>query len=115
MRILTLALLLGFWLPPTIIGWWFGSHVARGRSSAVTAIIVITTAVIWSLIWFVTNILLMPPYVRKGPSDPADAPVYVAIGFMALAFWVILPGSAFACWVGVRCSRRDLEAKLRGE
>jgi hypothetical protein len=94
------ALFFGFWVPPLMVGRWIA-----GRRQRVFNIPL--TAVGWSLIWLVTMILLIPPCVRKGPSDPCDGPAYMVVGCFGLALYLVLPGSALACWLGTR--RRRLQ------
>jgi hypothetical protein len=91
-------LFFGFWAPPLMVGRWMA-----GRRQRVFNIPL--TAVGWSLIWLVTMIFLIPPYIREGPNDHNDGSGYLVAGCFSLALIAVLPGSAIACWLGTRRRR----------
>jgi hypothetical protein len=112
-RILILLLFFICWLPPVIVGRWFSPYIASKQHPNPTRfLIVATTAFIWTLIWAVVEISLLPPYVRQGPSNPGDAPAYVMIGIMTIALYLVFPVSLVACWIGTLI-KRPLKFSLR--
>jgi hypothetical protein len=92
------ALFFGFWLPPLMVGRWMADRRQRMFNIPLTALG-------WSLIWLVTMLLLIPPYVRKGPNDHNDGQAYLIAGVFSMALIAVLPGSAIACWLGTRRGR----------
>jgi hypothetical protein len=94
----TLALLLGFWYPPILIGRWAGDRELRvGVAPIHPAALVGLTALAWTASWLVLNVLLLPACVPQAPSDPCDAPGFIVLGFAFMAVLVVLPVSALVC------------------
>jgi hypothetical protein len=92
MRILLPALFVGFWLPPLIAGVWMAGRRQRLLNIPLAA-------VAWSMAWLAANLLLLQR-VPKGRSP--DGQGLMAAGLMVWAFFIVLPGSAVACWIGTR-------------
>jgi hypothetical protein len=88
----TMLLVLTFWLPPLMVGYWF---VYRSRM-----LVSLVVALVWALVWAIASFFSLPTYVPHGPSDPFDAPAYVMLGLMIFAVVIVLPGSALFCLTG---------------
>ncbi len=100
-----MLLLLTFWLPPLLIGYWFVY-----RSHVVVSLVV---AMIWALVWGIASIFSLPTYVPHGPGDPRDAPAYVMIGLMIISVVIVVPGSALACLTGMWLHKRFAKHSAR--
>ena len=112
--ILTGVLLFGFWVPPLTVGWWVGNNVSRARDPRRSLVpFVLPTALLWSFLWLGAQLVMMPPYVKRGPADPADAPVYAMLGFATMALVIVLPVSAIVCWLAIRQHRQNAASTVK--
>jgi uncharacterized membrane protein AbrB (regulator of aidB expression) len=118
-RLPSLVLLVGFWIPPALLGRAMADLVHRSITRARPALIytVLTTLVLgWSAAWFLFNLTRMPPYVPGATQDPTYAPPEAVAGLAVVASALVLPGSAIACVLAfrrrVRSLRRTSAARL---
>ena len=103
--VLQFALLFGFWLPTFLVGRWYANSAARAQRRAIPFwAVVLSTSAIWLAIWLVAELLLfapaMKPQVPRAAGDIDDAGGYIFVGILGWAFYIVLPGSALACWLG---------------
>ena len=104
-RLPSLVLLVGFWIPPALVGraaaGFVHRKVTRVRPAEVYAGLT-TFAVLWSLAWFLFQIHRMPPYIPGATLDPTYAPPEAVRGLAIVATALVLPGSAIACVLAFR-------------
>lgn len=108
-RLLSLGLLVGFWIPPAIAGRAAAEYLHRSATRVRPALMYagLTTFVLgWSLVWFLINLSAMPPYLPGASHDPTYAPPEAVRGLVVVATALVLPGSAIACWLAFRIRRR---------
>lgn len=105
--LLALALALGFWIPPFVIGRWVGgTQRGDGLTTLVRLVAMPALLIMWTVAWFLTLLWLAGPYERRGPGDPADAPAMLAMSLLMLGLVLVLPVSAVACRHGYRRGRQ---------
>lgn len=102
-RLPSLVLLVGFWIPPAVVGWT-AAKAAHRSTYAVLAIFVLA----WSAAWFLFQLDRMPPYIPGSSHDPTYAPPEAVAGLGLVASALVLPGSAIACALAFRSRRRAL-------
>jgi hypothetical protein len=110
-RLPSLVLLVGFWIPPAVVGWTAAKFVHRSipRRRAILMYAVLTTFVLaWSAAWFLFQLDRMPPYIPGSSRDPTYAPPEAVAGLLLVASALVLPGSAIACALAFRSRRRAL-------
>jgi hypothetical protein len=110
-RLLSLGLLVGFWIPPAMAGRVAAELAHRSTARVRPARIYggLTTFVLaWSAVWFLTNLGAMPPYIPGASHDPTYAPPEAVAGLVVVALALVLPGSAIACVLTFRSRRRSL-------
>jgi hypothetical protein len=110
-RLPSLVLLVGFWIPPAVVGSAAADLVHRSTTRVRPALIyaVLTTFVLgWSAAWFLFNLGRMPPYVPGATQDPTYAPPEAVAGLAVVATALVLPGSAIACVLAFRSRARSL-------
>jgi hypothetical protein len=110
-RLPSLVLLVGFWIPPAVIGRAAADLVHRSTTRVSPALIysVLTTFVVgWSTAWFLFNLSRMPPYLPGATQDPTYAPPEAVAGLAVVASALVLPGSAIACVLAFRSRARRL-------
>lgn len=110
-RLPSLVLLVGFWIPPAVVGRAAADLVHRNTTRVRPALIytVLTIFVLgWSAAWFLFNLSRMPPYVRGATQDPTYAPPEAVAGLAVVASALVLPGSAIACVLAFRSRGRSL-------
>jgi hypothetical protein len=94
-RLPSLILLVGFWIPPAMVG----------RATAdLEGMLVLA----WSLAWFLFQLNRIPPYVPGATHDPTYAPPEAVAGLALVASALVLPGSAIACLLAFRTRARGL-------
>jgi hypothetical protein len=110
-RLPSLVLLVGFWLPPAVVGRAAADLVHRSTTRVRPALIytVLATFVLgWAAAWFLFNLSRMPPYVPGATQDPTYAPLEAVAGLAVVASALVLPGSAIACVLAFRSRGRSL-------
>lgn len=110
-RLPSLVLLLGFWIPPAVVGRAAADLVHRSTTRVRPALIytVLATFVLgWSAAWFLFNLSRMPPYVPGATQDPTYAPPEAVAGLAVVASALVLPVSAIACVLAFRSRGRSL-------
>jgi len=113
-RLPSLVLLVGFWIPPAVIGCVAADLVHRSAARVRPALIytALTTLVVgWSAAWFFINLGRMPPYVPGATHDPTFAPPEAVRGLAVVASALVLPGSAIACVLAFRSRARWLRRR----
>ena len=116
-RLPSLVLLVGFWVPPAVVGWTAAKFVHRSipRGGAGLTYAVLSTFVLaWSAAWFLFQLDRMPPYIPGSSHDPTYAPPEAVAGLAVVATALVLPGSAIACWLAFRSRRRSLRRTTAG-
>ena len=117
-RLLSLGLLVGFWIPPAIAGRAAAEIEHRSSNRVRPSLIYagLTTFVLaWSAIWFLINLSAMPPYIPGASRDPTYAPPEAVAGLIVVAAALVLPGSAIACALAFRSRRRSLSRTTAGQ
>jgi hypothetical protein len=110
-RLPSLVLLVGFWIPPAVVGRMAADLVHRSTTRVRPALIytVLTTFVLgWSAAWFLFNLSRMPPYLPGATQDPTYAPPEAVAGLAIVASALVLPGSVIACVLAFRSRARRL-------
>lgn len=111
-RLLSLGLLVGFWIPPAAVGR-AAAELAHRRTNPVRPALVYAglTAVVvaWSAGWFLFQLGRMPPYIPGATHDPTYAPPEAVAGLAVVTAVLVLPGSAIACALAFRRRRRALD------
>lgn len=90
-RLLSLVVLVGFWIPPAVAGWVAGGFVQRNtkRDRAKVTYAVLATFVLgYAAAWFLFNLGRMPPYIPGASTDPTIAPPRAVAGLgLSRARW----------------------------
>jgi hypothetical protein len=110
-RLPSLVLLVGFWIPPAVIGWAAAGffHRSTFRVRAALPYALLTAFILgWSAAWFLFQLSRMPPYIPGSSEDPRFAPPKAIAGLAVVASALVLPGSALACVLVFRRRRRAL-------
>jgi hypothetical protein len=113
-RLPSLVLLVGFWIPPAIVGFAAADLVHRVTTRVRPALIyaVLTTFVVaWSAAWFLFQLDRIPPYVPGATRDPTYAPPEAVAGLAVVASALVLPGSLIACVLAFRICGRLLRRR----
>ena len=108
-RLPSLVLLVGFWVPPALIGWVVAELFRRSAVKVRVALLTIFV-VGWSAAWFLFQIRRMPPYIPGASIDPTFAPPRAVAGLAIVASVLVLPCSAIACALAFY-----LHARMRSE
>jgi hypothetical protein len=107
-RLPSLIVLVGFWIPPAVLGWVAASLLRRNadRRRAVLIYAVLAVLVLgYAAAWFLFNLGRMPPYIPGSTMDPTFAPPEAVRGLAVVAGALVLPGSALACLLAFRICR----------
>jgi len=116
-RFPSLVLLVGFWVPPALIGWaaaeFFNRSAVRVRAALPHALLTIFVLG-WSAAWFLFQLNRMPPYIPGSTKDPTFAPPEAVAGLAVVAGALVLPGSAIACLLAFHVRRRALRRSAAG-
>jgi hypothetical protein len=110
-RLPSLVLLVGFWIPPTAVGFAVADLIRRTTTSFSPALIYIGLAIFplgWSAAWFLFQLNRIPPYVPGATMDPTYAPPEAVSGLAVVASALVLPGSLIACLLAFRIRERLL-------
>jgi len=110
-RLPSLVLLVGFWIPPAVVGRAAADLVHRSPTRVRPALVYTVLAILtlgWSAAWFLFNLSRMPPYVPGATQDPTYAPPEAVAGLAVVASALVLPGSAIACLLAFRSRGRSL-------
>lgn len=111
-RLPSLVLLVGFWVPPAVIGgaaaWFFHRNTVRVRAALRYALLV-AFVLGWSAVWFLFQLDRMPPYIPGSSKDPTFAPPQAVAGLAVVASALVLPVSALACALAFRIGGRILK------
>ena len=111
-RLPSLAVLVGFWVPPAAIGFAAAELVRRSTTRVRPVLIYTALAVVvlaWSAAWFYFQLDRMPPYVPGATHDPTYAPPEAVAGLAVVASALVLPGSAIACVLAFRSRARSIK------
>ena len=114
-RLPSLIVLVGFWIPPAVVGWVAAGYLQRNpkRSRATVTYAILATFVLgYAAAWFLFNLGRMPPYIPGASIDPTFAPPEAVAGLAVVTSALILPGSALACVLAFRCRGRMLRRTL---
>ena len=99
-RLPSLVLLVGFWVPPAVIGWaaaeFFHRKAVRVHAALPYALLTLF-ALCWSAAWFLFQLNRMPPYIPGSSEDPTFAPPEAVAGLAVVASALVFPGSMIAC------------------
>ena len=112
-RLPSLIVLVGFWIPPAVVGLAVADLVHRSITRVRPALIyaVLTTfALGYAAAWFLFNLSRMPPYVPGATQDPTYAPPEAVSGLAVVAGALVLPGSVLACVLAFRIRARMLRS-----
>ena len=104
-RLPSLVLLVGFWIPPAVVGIAAADLVHRSSARLRSALIYAGLAIFalgWSAAWFLFQLDRIPPYVPGATMDPTYAPPEAVAGLAVVASALVLPGSAIACMLAFR-------------
>src|SRR5687768_14547196 len=110
-RLPSLILLVGFWIPPAIVGRAAAELVHRSTKHVRPALIYTGLAAFvlrWSAAWFLFNLSAMPPYIPGATRDPTYAPPEAVAALAVVASALVLPVSAIACVLAFRSRGRSL-------
>jgi hypothetical protein len=76
-RLPSLVLLVGFWIPPGVVGYVAADFVHRSTTRVRPALIktLLTAFVLaWTAVWSLINLNAIPPYLPGETHDPTYAP-----------------------------------------
>lgn len=108
-RLPSLIVLVGFWIPPAMAGW-FAAGLLRRSTKRYRVPVTLTCLAIFVLgyaaAWFLFNLGRMPPYIPGATTDPTFAPPEAVTGLAVVAIVLVLPGSALACALAFYVRRR---------
>jgi biotin transporter BioY len=99
-RLLSLIVLVGFWVPPALAGWLAASSLERRAPrdpTTVTYAALSLFVVCYAVAWYYFNLHRMPPYIPGVTMDPTFASPRAARALAIFTSALILPGSALAC------------------
>jgi len=116
-RLPSLVLLVGFWIPPAVIGRVAADLVHRSTKHVRPALIYAMLAILalgWSAAWFLFHLSRIPPYVPGATHDPTYAPPEAVAGLAVVATALVLPVSAIACVLAFRSRARSLRRTTAG-
>ena len=118
-RLPSLVLLVGFWIPPAVVGRAAADLVHRSTTRVRPALMYagLTTFVLaWAAAWFLFQLDRIPPYVPGATRDPTYAPPEAVAGLAVVAAALVLPVSAIACVLAflrrARSLRRDTAGRV---
>lgn len=104
-RLPSLVLLVGFWIPPAVIGRAAADLVHRSATRVRPALVyamLTTFALAWALAWFLFQL-------NGATRDPTYAPPEAVAGLAVVASALVLPASAIACLLAYRIRARKLQ------
>lgn len=110
-RLPSLVLLVGFWIPPAVVGYAAADLIHRSTRPVrptLTYTVLAIFALGWSAAWFLINLRAMPPYIPGASRDPTYAPPEAVAGLAVVASALVLPVSVIACLLAFRSRGRTL-------
>ena len=110
-RLPSLIVLVGFWIPPAVIGWAAAEFVNRSTApvrTSLTNAVLATSMLGYAAAWFLFNVGRMPPYIPGATIDPTFASPQAVKGLAIFTVALILPGSVLACLLAFRIRSRML-------
>ena len=110
-RLLSLGVLVGFWVPAMIVGRSAATFAYRRATRVRPVLMFVALAAFvlaWTAAWFFFNLSRMPPYIPGASRDPTYAPPEAVAGLAIVASALVLPGSALACALAFRSGLRSL-------
>ena len=109
-RLPSLILLVGFWIPPAVVGFALADLLIEAPrvSAALIYTVLAIFALGWSAAWFLFQLDRIPPYVPGATMDPTYAPPEAVAGLAVVASAIVLPGSVIACLLAFRSRARKL-------
>ena len=115
-RLPSLVLLVGFWIPPGVVGFAAADLVDRTTVRVRPALMagLTTFVVVYAVAWFLFQLDRMPPYIPGATRDPTYAPPEAVAGLAVVATVLVLPVSAIACVLAFRRRARSLRRATAG-
>ena len=110
-RLPSLVLLVGFWVPPAVVGHAAAGFVHRSTARvrpALSYTVLTIFALVWSATWFLFQLNRIPPYLPGATQDPTFAPPEAIAGLAVVASALVLPVSLIACVLAFRSHARRL-------
>ena len=107
-RLPSLVVLVGFWIPPAVVGWLVAEFIRRSTKRISAALIYVVLGIFvlgYAAVWFLFNLGRMPPYIPGATADPTFASPKAVAGLAIVSSALILPGSALACVLAYRIRR----------
>ena len=104
-RLPGLIVLVGFWIPPAIVGWVAAELFLRSTKRYRIAMTLTFLAIFvlgYAAVWFLFNLGRMPPYIPGASKDPTFAPPEAVNALAVFTSALVLPGSALACALAFR-------------
>jgi hypothetical protein len=108
-RLPSLIVLVGFWIPPALVGLVAAEFLQRSAKRYRAAVIYPVLAIFvlgYAAAWFFFNLRRIPPYLPGATHDPTFAPPEAVTGLAVVTCALVLPGSAIACLLAFRIARR---------
>ena len=105
-RLPSLIVLVGFWIPPAVVGWIAAGYFQRRYRTALILVVLATFVLGYAAAWFFFNLGRMPPYIPGATRDPTFASPQAIAGLAVVSSALVLPGSALACAFAFRLRRR---------
>lgn len=104
-RLPSLILLVGFWVPPLILGR-MAAQAVRRRPTPVRSVTLYSAlasfAIGWAGAWFLFQLNRIPPYLPGATMDPTFAPPEAVSRLALIAAVLVLPVTAIAVVLGYR-------------
>ena len=110
-RLPSLILLVGFWVPPAMVGFAAAHLVHRSTTRVRPALLyaaLVTVVLVCAAAWFLFQLDRIPPYVPGATMDPTYAPPEAVAGLAVVASAFVLPASVIACILAFRIRARSL-------
>lgn len=110
-RLPSLIVLVGFWIPPAVVGLAVADLIHRSTTRIRPALIYTVLATLmlaYAATWFVFNVGRMPPYIPGATHDPTYASPQAVKGLAVFTSALVLPGSVIACLLAFRIRSRML-------
>mgnify|MGYP003575560690 CR=1 FL=1 len=107
-RLPSLIVLVGFWIPPAVLGWLVAEFIRRSTRRISAALIYAVLGIVvlgYAAVWFLFNLGRMPPYIPGATTDPTFAPPKAVAGLAVVSSALVLPGSALACLLAYHIRR----------
>lgn len=112
-RLPSLVLLVGFWVPPAVLGWITAASLGATPRHRAPTLMLGFAAIVNAAAWFLVNVGRMPPYIPGATTDPTFAPPEAVSALAILTVVLVLPGSALAAAVAFRRRKHLTPPHLR--